>query len=81
MDKITLNKLAKKYPIINGMKVRYIKKKINSEGYPDERLNSINSEIKSWLSYHKEATTKVERNLCYTMLNMYLKRYEYYIKK
>ena len=73
--------LVKKYSFFKGLKTKYIKKKIASEGYCDERLNNINSEVKYWLSYHKEATTKVERNLCYTMLNMYLKRYEYYIRK
>lgn len=76
-----LDDLAKKYQFFKVVKVKYIKKKIATEGYYGERLDNMNTEIQSWISSYKEANTKVERDFCHLMINMYLKRYQFYVKK
>lgn len=76
-----LDNLAKKYQFFKVVKVRYIKKKIATEGYYNERMDIMNTEIQSWMSSYKEANTRIERNFCLLMINMYLKRYQFYVNK
>ena len=66
---------------ISNTKIKHLKKKISSEYYTIERLSRINEEIQYWKVSQKKANTNLVRNYCNMIINMYLKRYNYYLNK
>lgn len=67
--------------ILKTLKQKRLKKKIRSYGYNLERLNDMNRHIQYWILSLQEANTKAGKNYCYTMIKMYLKRYQFYLNK
>lgn len=63
------------------LKTKYIKRLIASDEYNLQRVNDMNGQIQYWKRSKKHATTITARNYCNVMINMYLNRYHYYIKK
>lgn len=63
------------------MKIKYLKKLINDKEYYLKRTDSIENKIYQWKSYCNNATTSIERECCRKMIDMYLKRFIYYISK
>ena len=66
---------------LQELKVRYIRRLIQSNGYYLDRINNMNGQIQYWKRSKQHATTVTARNYCNMMINMYLIRYQYYIKK
>ena len=67
--------------LITAFKSKHLRKKISSPGYYLERLNEMNGKIQYWLLSLRETNTVAGRNYCNMMVNMYLKRYQFYINK
>lgn len=67
--------------MLETLKMRYSRKKIVAKEYPLDRANLMNSYISHWKSLEASAKTSREKTLCRLMINMYLKRYIYYIYK
>ena len=65
----------------NTLRIKYIKKTITAEGYGLQRLNYMNSKVQYWILSQKHSNTIAGRNFCNMMVNMYVKRYQYYINK
>lgn len=63
------------------LRVKSLRKRISSPGYHLYRLNEMNSKIQYWLLSLRETNTVAGRNYCNMMVNMYLKRYQFYINK
>lgn len=66
---------------LNTLKVKYIRKTITAEGYGLQRLNTMNGKVQYWLLSQQHANTTAGRNYCNMMVDMYLRRYKYYINK
>lgn len=67
--------------LITAFKSKQLRKKVSSPGYYLERLNEMNSKIQYWLLSLKEANTTAGRTYCNMMVDMYLKRYRFYLNK
>ena len=67
--------------ILTAIKTRLARRIILNEGYYFDRLNRMNGEIQYWKRSHQHANTVAGRNYCNMMMNMYMKRYQYYINK
>lgn len=67
--------------LINTLKIKYIRKIITSGGYSFQRLNDMNGKVQYWLLSQQQANTIAGRTYCTMMVNMYMKRYQYYINK
>lgn len=67
--------------LLNTLKVKYIKKTIAEEGYKLQRLNEMNGKIQYWMMSEKHTNTAAGRTYCNMMVDMYMKRYQYYINK
>ena len=67
--------------LINILKIKYIRKIITSGGYSFQRLNDMNGKVQYWLLSQQQANTIAGRTYCNMMVNMYMKRYQYYINK
>lgn len=67
--------------LLNQIKIRYIKQTIMSDEYCIQRANDMNGQIQYWKRSKQHANTVTARNYCNMMINMYLIRYQYYIKK
>lgn len=67
--------------IIDRYISRSLRRTISSKKYNDGRLKSIHRNISYWADSMAYAHTFKERNYCNYMLNMYLKRYFYYINR
>lgn len=63
------------------LKIKYLRKTISSEEYNIQRLNDMNGKVQYWILSQKHANTVAGRNFCSLMVNMYMKRYQYYINK
>lgn len=62
-------------------KSKMLRKRISSSGYHLRRLNETNNKIQYWILSLQEANTKAGRKYCSEMINMYLKRYIFYLTK
>lgn len=67
--------------MLDKFKISYCRKKIGEKQYTLDRANLMSIQIFRWKSLEKSAKTTRERTLCRLMLNMYLKRYIYYLNK
>lgn len=67
--------------ILSNYKVKKLKKTISSEYYVIQRLTKMNEEIQYWKTSQTKANTTLVRNYCNMIINMYLKRYNYYLNK
>lgn len=70
-----MSKLFDKY------KSKYLRRIVSSKDYSYGRLNYINDNIQYWKGKGNESTTLKGKEYCLYMLNLYLKRYNYYINK
>lgn len=67
--------------ILTAIKTRLTRQIILDKGYYFDRLNRMNGEIQYWKRSYQHANTVAGRNYCNMMVNMYMKRYQYYINK
>lgn len=70
-----MSKLFDKY------KSRYLRRIVSSKDYIAGRINTMNEYIQCWKSHYKDCNTNKGREYCQYMLNLYLKRYKYYLNK
>ena len=66
---------------LQELKVRYIKRLIQSNGYYLDRINNMNGQIQYWKRSKDNATVSTTRECFDKMVKMYLARYKYYINK
>ena len=66
---------------LSTLKLKSLKKRVTAPGYSLLRLNEMNNKIQYWLLSLRETNTRAGREYCNMMVNMYLKRYQFYIKK
>lgn len=67
--------------LFNTFKVKFIRRTIKQDGYNLQRLNDMNEKVQYWILSQQHANTTAGRNYCNMMVNMYMKRYQYYINK
>ena len=60
-------------------RLRYIRKIISDKNYTTSRAYKMNNHIQYWRESYNRANTRKARNFCNTMINMYLKRYTFYV--
>lgn len=78
----TLKKLAtdkNESNMKNTIKVRHLKRTIQAKGYAESRADYMNDQIQRWKDIRAHAHTAKARRFCDEMVNMYLKRYIFYI--
>ena len=63
------------------LKIKYLKRIINSKGYMASRADFMNDRIQYWRESYDRANTGRAREFCDSMIGMYLKRYTFYITK
>lgn len=68
-------------PMLTSLKIQRLRKLISSKEYCFERLNDMSAQIQYWKRSEKNAKTVTGRNYCHLMVNMYLKRYQFYLNK
>ena len=67
--------------LFNTLKVKFIRRTIKQDGYNLQRLNDMNGKVQYWILSQQHANTTAGRNYCNMMVDMYMKRYQYYINK
>lgn len=67
--------------LFNTLKVKFIRRTIKQDDYNLQRLNDMNGKVQYWVLSQQHANTTAGRNYCNMMVNMYMKRYQYYINK
>lgn len=67
--------------LFNTFKVKFMRRTIKQDGYNLRRLNDMNEKVQYWILSQQHANTTAGRNYCNLMVNMYMKRYQYYINK
>lgn len=67
--------------ILNTAKVRYIRRLITSKDYYLLRADRMNDKVHYWKDACNNTNTSIGRDFCNLMVDMYMKRYQYYIKK
>ena len=70
-----MSKLFDKY------KSKSLRRIVSSKDYIAGRINTMNEYIQCWKSHYKDCNTNKGRDYCQYMLNLYLKRYKYYLNK
>jgi hypothetical protein len=63
------------------MKLKRAKLVILSKDYSISRADKMNDKVQHWKLMLRDATTTTEKKFCISMIEMYLKRYTYYINK
>ena len=63
------------------IKILYLKKLINSKGYTTSRADTMNDRVQYWREAQSHATTNKCRQFCGEMVDMYVKRYMFYVKR
>ena len=63
------------------IKLRRAKAIISDKEYSIGRADRMNDKIQHWKMMLRDATTTTEKKFCTSMIEMYLKRYTYYINK
>ena len=66
---------------LDTTKVRYIKRLILSKDYNLSRADRMNDLVHHWKESCNHTNTVTGRTYCNMMVNMYMKRYQYYINK
>ena len=61
-------------------KTTLCRRMIASGGYRSQRLDQMNLELRHWAAVREAATTVTEREFCCSMIEMYLKRYIWYLR-
>ena len=67
--------------ILNTAKTKYIRKIISNVEYSLKRTDDMQNHIYQWKQQYNNSKTNTERMYCQKMINMYLKRFIYYINK
>lgn len=62
------------------IKVKIARSFINSPQYRNQRLSQMNEEISHWVGKERYVSTTRERDFCHRMQQMFLKRYQWYLK-
>ena len=65
---------------MNVIKVKMARSFISSPKYRNQRLSQMNEQISHWVEKERYISTTRERDFCHTMQEMYLKRYQWYLK-
>lgn len=63
------------------VKLKRAKTVISNKDYSIERADRMNDKVQHWKIMLRDATTTTEKKFCISMIEMYLKRYTYYINK
>lgn len=61
------------------LQVMYLRRVIQSKEYTASRADAMNNRIHYWKESKKQSNTKSQRDFCDTMIEMYLKRYIFYV--
>ena len=64
---------------VEQLRLQYLRKLILSKDYTTSRAYKMNNHIQYWRESYNRANTRKARNFCNTMINMYLKRYTFYV--
>lgn len=54
---------------------------VQSDDYIKRRLNDINNDIQYWMEKYQVSHLLSEKALCSTMIQMYIHRYNWYLRK
>lgn len=60
--------------------VKMARMTIQSSEYRSKRMDKINREIAYWIACESASNTSIQRECCQKMQQMFLKRYQYYLK-
>lgn len=52
--------------------------KISRKSYKSQRMSLERSKVLEWMQQYEQANTKSHRDVCKKMIEMHLKRHEYY---
>lgn len=66
---------------MNAIHTKFARKTIESSEYRSKRMDRINREIAYWMACESASNTTIQREFCQKMQQMFLKRYQYYLKK
>lgn len=66
---------------MNAIHTKLARRSIESSEYRSKRMDKINREIIYWMACESASNTIIQRDFCRKMQQMFLKRYQYYLKK
>lgn len=72
--------IPKKSRTMTTIQVKIARSFINSPKCRSKRLSQMNEEISRWVEKERYVSTARERDFCHKMQQMFLKRYQWYIK-
>lgn len=72
--------ILKKSRTMKTIQVKIARSFINSPKCRGKRLSQMNEEISRWVEKERYVSTSRERDFCHKMQQMFLKRYQWYIK-
>lgn len=52
--------------------------KVSQKSYKTQRMSLERSQVLEWMQQYEHANTKAHRDMCRKMINMHIKRHEYY---
>lgn len=62
------------------LEVKIARRLINSDHYRPKRMDEMSIQIAHWMTSEKVSRTTTERQFCREMRDMYVKRYNWYVR-
>lgn len=66
---------------MKAIQIKLARKHIASPGYRTQRMEQINRRITEWITAENTSNSNKMRQFCRDNQQMYLRRYEYYLKR